>query len=230
MSIVPFNSSSTSINYPGLIRGALRGYRNMQMDRYAQRMLPVGVSDIQGAQLRTLARRVNRISPAVESITAARSLSSGTGTNYDDYSLSGGLPTNTEFAAKYIGDKFRNLKLRLRFECSEVINKIRVIVYIPKKVEDGMTTSNMDFVQLPDATKYTVLYDTIAFPQHGNQSRRNFIIANVPLKNRITTIDRTGLSAGSVKSNEIRVFTLIQHSNASAQGVSQWYQLMFQNK
>jgi hypothetical protein len=116
----------------------------------------------------------------------------------------------------------------MRINCEEALNIVRVIVYIPRVAGDSISTG--DFQSIPDETRYTILSDTMLFPRHGNQNRKNFLIKRVNLKGRLTTVDRAGPVSGTVRSNDIRIFILAQNGTTTGSAIYPWYQLKFQNK
>lgn len=200
--------------------------------RYSPRpVVPTTPFDVERMKLEDLRRRVAKISPNIENVAlapAALSVPAAT-TQAFDYSITGSLMGNAEAGAKYIGDKFRNIGLLIRMNCHETLNFVRVIVYIPKVAGDGYTIP--DLQSIPDETKYTLLYDTILFPTHSNQSRKNILVKYINLKNRLTTVDRTGPAAGTVRTCDVRIAVLAQNTSATtARTIEPWYKLRFQNK
>lgn len=192
------------------------------------RTMAISQSNVNSARLDYLSRRVARISPAVENIVTSRALTAAaSSTTTDDFSFSSSLPSSAEMGTKYVGDKWRNLKLQLRFNCSESLNAVRVVVYKPYTTGDS--ASGTDLQNVLDPSKFRVYYDTLAFPAHGNQMRKNFIRKDIPL-NFITQVDRTAPGTATVKLGELRVITIMENTTATARSVSQFYMLKFQNK
>lgn len=193
------------------------------------RTMAISQSSVNSARLDYLSRRVARISPAIENIVVSRAVTAAaSSTTSDDYSLSGALPTNAEMGSKYLGDKWRNVKLHLRFNFAEQLNAVRVIVYKPLTTGDSLSGIS-DLQNIPDPTKFRVLYDTLAFPAHGNQQRKNFIKKDIPL-NFLTVIDRSAATTGTVRSGELRVIVVMENTTATARSLAQFYMLKFQNK
>lgn len=220
----------TSSDYAGLFRAGLRGYARLRQNQMVQKTLPLGVSAIQDMKIRALQKAVGKFSPHIESLSLAPAslVVNANSTVAFDYSISTQLPANAEFASKYLGDKFRNKTLDLRILYSEVLDTARCVVYMPRTVGD--TLSLTDLQTIPDETKYRVLYDTVMFPKHSNQPRRNLLFKRINLSDRLTTVDRTAATTGSIKANEIRVAMIATNPTATAVSIQPWYKLRFQNK
>lgn len=203
-------------------RGNLRGT--------VQKTIAVGPSDINSARIYNMQKQLAKISPNIENVSIAPSsltVTANTVTAFD-YGLSAGLVTSTEMGAKYIGDKYRNKSLLMRMYFHEALNCARVVVYVPKVA--GTTYTIPDFLSIPDPTVYTVLYDTMLFPAHAAQPRKNFLLKRLNLKDRITINDRQGAATGSIKSGDIRIAILAENATATNRTISCWYNLKFQNK
>lgn len=230
MSLVPYSSGTTDLTPYAraagrYLRGAWRNYNKTPANVH-----PVTRYDLQAMRVAALQRQVARISPAVENMSIAPSVfsASANATTYWEYSISAGLISSAEMGAKYLGDKYRHLSLLMRMIFNENINLARVIVYTPRSAGDRIGTT-IDFQTIPDETKFTVLHDTILFPIHNAQPRKNILIRRQNI-NRITTVDRTGPTAGTIKGNEICVYVLAQNLTATARDNSFWFQARFQNK
>lgn len=220
-------------NYAGpsdispLFRAGLRGYARMRQNNVIK-TAAINAQGLQQLQIQAIQRKVARISPAVENIVISRALTAAaSATTTDDYSLSAALPSTSEFGTKYVGDKWRNIKLQLRFNCSESLNAVRVVVYKPFTTGDSATGTDLQNVL--DPSRFKVYYDTVALPAHGNQQRKNFIRRDIPL-NFLTQVDRTAPATATVKLGELRVVTVMENTTATARSVAQFYLLHFQNK
>lgn len=230
MSMVNYAGSSGSYDLSPLFRAGLRGYARSRQNASVQKMLPVGANDITSMRVANLQRQVARISPNIENFNLAPPAIScaASSTTQFDYSVTGSVVTSAEFGSKYLGDKYRNISLLMRANASESLNAIRCLVYIPRVAGDGMVS--LDFQGIPDETRYTIVLDKIFFPAHSNQSNRNFLIRRINLKGRLTTVDRTTATSGTIRSTDIRVCFLAQNTTTTARDIVVWYQLKFQNK
>lgn len=227
MSIVP------SYNYT-LSNLAGYGARRL-LSAYSGRSLrgsrrPVGVTAMEyDGRYEALRKAINRNAPAVENIIYTKSISTpASSTSLTQWVIIDDLVASSEFALKYIGDKFRLHALNLRIRFSEGIHIARVIVYWPKNPGDSIT--GLDAQAIIDPTQFTVLHDTMILPAHGNQPRKQMFIKSVNCKKRIVSIDRTGTTAGTVKSGELRVTVWCENLTASAVSTFAYLQPRFSNK
>lgn len=113
-------------------------------------------------QINTLKRRVGKNKAAKSYFRVQYSdspVSSGVGSS--DHSLTNSFIGGSNFRNYVNGDSWTNVGLRLRGVCSMNVITFRVIVYVPKKPGNGLTSSlvKSDLARILDPAAYWVLSD-----------------------------------------------------------------------
>jgi len=227
MSIVPAYNYTLS-NFAGYgARRLLSAYAGRGL-RGSRRPLGVTAMEYDG-RYEALRRAINRNAPAVENSVISKAISTpATSASTTQWVVTDDLIASTDFALKYIGDKFRMHALKLRIRFGEAIHLARVVVYWPKNPGDAITTID---AQIPiDPTTFTVLYDTIILPAHGNQPRKQMLIKTINCKKRTITLDRTGATSGTIKSGELRVTVWCENLTGAAVATNAYLQPIYSNK
>ena len=232
-----FTPALPSVNMPltrdlALYAGALgmSAYRNRARSARPLPVIPTSAVDFNSARLAALSRAVQRYKPAIERTIINSSINHGVGATYLDVTVTANMLTNTDFMSKVLGDKFRNLGLKLNMNVpSSGVGLNRIIIYRPMITGVGLGSTAVGFDTIIDTAKFKVLYDRTRYMDTALTTiRHNQIRIWVPLKGFISRFDRTSATAGTIQTNELRIYIL---TSASAATTSQYqYELTFQNK
>lgn len=225
----------------GLAGLGFNSYIQRKAAKYAKpspaAVVPVNKQYIQDMQIAQLRKAVLRNKPWVENTKITKSFNViGTTVGVTNYSLTSELLANSEFSYKTIGDVIRNFKINYRsYSDSLAFNTVqvatmRIVFYIPKDPGVYLSSTTLYDQAIIDPATFTVLSDRTYYPATSTDFK--FPRGSVNLKGRLTKIDRTGVTSGTIRSGEICVAIMTRATSVSVPqaGVYFEWQMFYSNK
>lgn len=189
-------------------------------------IVPVSKTAIHDAQIANLRRMINLNKQQISNFGWGNSITVPASTNFlnTDLNITAALTGSTDYPKTVLGDQFVNKSLKTRIDGS-TLTTVRVVLYWTQDPGNGWSPSAI--TDIPDPASYTVVYDSLMFPNftgHINGTVKQFF-AN--LKNRRTLYN---YSVSTIKKGELRMSIQCKNSLTSAVTLSYSHRLFYANK